>query len=289
MSRFTCSVTAALGHQPDPEVLQALHIETPEQLHFSSENIVATAKGMETEGWILLPFCNTLCAEVLGAAPVLSLSGARVREEKFRTQEQIEQLSGKELPKPEQLAEEAPRLSAMMQAVQELTEGGNRVAYCIEGPFTLLSALIPMAKLFSSLRKPQGQALLNSAAQWIIQYAAMAVENGAGMISFADPIATADLLGEKMFVQTYFPICRKIIETIQQKNPQTPVHLCGKLTQSMLDMNLCSIEALPAAEPKSYGKLLCDYCRQPSSRLIGYGCLNRLEKQRDAISCIVWE
>lgn len=289
MNRFTCSVTSALGHQPDPEVLQTLNIKTPEQLHFSSDNIAATGKGMETEGWILLPFCNTLCAETLGATPVLSLSGAHVREENFRSQEQIEQLLSRELPKTEQLGEEIPRLDAMMQALRKLEEDGKRVAYCIEGPFTLLSALMPMAKLFSSLRKPQGQALLNSAAQWIIQYAAMAVENGAGMISFADPIATADLLGEKMFVQTYFPICRKIIETIQQKNPQTPVHLCGKLTQSMLDMKLCSIEAFPAAEQKSYGKLLCDYCRQPSSRLIGYGCLNRLEKQRDAISCIVWE
>lgn len=63
-----------------PSLAEAMSLTAPEQLHLSSAAMTEAARRMERSGWIRLPFCNTLCSEGLGARPVLSLTGARVKE-----------------------------------------------------------------------------------------------------------------------------------------------------------------------------------------------------------------
>ncbi len=283
MERFTCVVSTSSGHQPSKEVLAAMNITDAEKLHFDRETIVQVSRRMEKEGWILLPFCNTLCSEALGAKPVLTADGAYVKEEACKTKEQILQLSEQTLNR------DSKRLSVMMQAVQELSRQGSRIAYNIEGPFTILTALMPMGKLFASLRKEEGGRLLQSAANWVVEYAKMAVNNGAVMLSYADPIATVELLGEKMFGNIYLPMCKEIITRIQKENPKVVIHLCGKLSQSLLDIGAVQIEKWSSVQEKSYGELLQEYVKaEPKICTVGHDCLNRLEKKKNNICCMLW-
>lgn len=93
----------------------------------------------------------------------MSLTGARVKEPPYASLDQL----------PRAFSADFPRMSALLSALDELTADGASVAYSIEGPFTLLTSLLPMGKIFSALRKPYGQELLDLAENWICQYAGL--------------------------------------------------------------------------------------------------------------------
>lgn len=113
-------------------------------------------------------------------------------------------------------------MSALLSALDELTADGASVAYSIEGPFTLLTSLLPMGKIFSALRKPYGQELLDLAENWICQYAGLVCSHGVRLLSFADPVATPDIIGDKLFTTVYVPRMKKILHRIQAENPGIP-------------------------------------------------------------------
>ena len=102
--------------------------------------------------------CSTLISEALGADVKLSLGGARIKEEKYKLKEEISTLFNKKINK------ECKRLSVMIEELLEkLSSNGKHVIYGIEGPFSLLSSLIPIGKMFSTLRKDkEGKLLLNA-------------------------------------------------------------------------------------------------------------------------------
>ena len=210
MERFVCTSAMANRHStPAPERLAALGITTPEQLHRDPGAIVAAARELAEGGWVTLPFCNTLCGEGLGAHPSLSLEGARVREPAYQKVEDL----------PETLNLDFPRMKAMQAAMNVLNSEHIPVSYEVEGHFTLLNALLPMGRMFAALRKPAGAELMERTETWVRPYARMAVEHGATVLSFSDPVATVDILGEKFFTGTYLPACLRLIGHLRKDNP----------------------------------------------------------------------
>lgn len=275
MERFVC-INGSDNLQIPEEILSRLSAQSPEAFHMDAAQLAAVALKMETAGWVRLPFCNTLCSEALGAKPVLSANGARVKEPPFR---QVSEL-------PEQLSADMPRLAAMMQALELLSRQENAVAYNIEGPFSLLCTLLPMSRVFSTLRKPEGEAMLHRAEEWVSAYAELAVSRGAAMISFADPVATRDILGDRVFLSAYVPCLKRVLHTLQEQHPHVPIHLCGKLTQSLLDTGSCTVQVWNAEGCRTYGQALEAFCSRKESGLIGHYCLNFLDAKRPYIKLI---
>ena len=282
MERFVCGVGVQSKHnQPEPALLEQMGITDPEQLHLSVDTVCAMARGMERAGWLPLPFCNTLCSEGLGAKPVLTLEGARVKEPPFACADQL----------PNRFASDGARLTVMLSAMDRLCAEGKQIAYSVEGPFTVISSLIPMNRMFALLRKPAGAELLARAEDWICDYAKLAVAHGAKVLSFADPVATVDILGEKCFTGIYLPACRSLLARLQAENPGTVLHLCGKLTQSLLDTSACRVSHwVPEQECETYGQALSAYCAQPGTKgLVGHFCLNLLNAKRPRLSELILE
>jgi len=275
MDRFIC-VSGSDNLQISGELLKTLAVDSPQQLHFEKDIIVRVSWEMEKSAWLRLPFCNTLCSEALGAKPVLSLSGARVKEPKYQNVGEI----------PETLTTHTPRLTAMLRAIEALSEEGGQVAYNIEGPFTVLCALLPMNRVFSALRKPSGVELLQRVENWISIYAGLAVESGAKILSFADPVATVDILGERMFTAVYVSCLKRLLQRLQQEHPEIPIHLCGKLSQCLLDTQTCTGEKWQAEDCRTYGDALTAYCKQGKGGMIGHFCLNFLDAKRPYVTLI---
>ena len=217
MEKFVC-VNGSDHLQIPSCLLEQLSVAHPQDIHMNAGVIFQVAQGMEQSGWIRLPFCNTLLAEALGATPTLSVAGARIKEPAFAKPEELMTIQ----------VQETARLCAMLEALAQLSKAGKKVAYNIEGPLTLLCALLPMNKVFSALRKPVGKQMLSQVEEWIVRYAEMAVERGAKIISFADPIATVDILGSQMFVNQYVPCLLQLLIRLQERFPDTVIHLCGK-------------------------------------------------------------
>lgn len=281
MERFACTNAMADRHStPAPERLAALGITTPEQLHRDPDAIVAAARELAESGWVTLPFCNTLCGEGLGARPTLSLEGARVREPAYQKVE--------ELPEAPDWA--FPRMQAMLDAMDTLHGEGAPISYEVEGHFTLLNPLLPMGRMFAALRKPAGAELMERTESWVRQYARMAVEHGASLLSFADPVATVDILGEKFFTGTYLPACLRLIGHLRADNPGVVIHLCGKMTQSLLDTGSARLERWePDAPSEPYGQALMAYRRShPEGGIVGHFCLNLLAAKRGWVYEVKW-
>lgn len=266
MERFVCA--SGIDNQQIPEALTTeLGISVAEDLHLRADAIAAVSRKMHSGGWIRLPFCGTLCSEALGAKPVLSLSGSRVKEASYKKTEEL----------PLEPDWNIPRLAAMLDAVEILSTEGHHVAYDLDGPFTTLCTLLPMSRVFSALRKPAGQILLQQAEDWISGYAAQVVRRGARLLSFADPVATPDILGERLFTTVYVPYLKRLLARLQAEHPEIPIHLCGKLTQSLLDTKNCQVKKWRCDHCQTYGQALSAYCEAGNGGMIGHYCLNLLD------------
>lgn len=280
MERFICrGGTDALSLPP--YLVEVMSIKAPEQLHLSSTAMVQAARHMERSGWIRLPFCNTICSESLGAKLVLSLTGARVKEPPYTSPDQH----------PRDITTAFPRMSALLEALDDLTASGAAVAYSIEGPFTLLTSLLPMGKVFSALRKPLGQELLTRAECWICQYASLVCAHGVKLLSFADPVATPDIVGDRLFTTVYAPCMKKLLRRIQTENPEVPIFLCGKMTQCLLDLGLChTAEWQPHTACVTFGQALSVFCSQRTGNaILGHFCLNLLDAKHPCVERIIFE
>lgn len=275
MERFVC-VNGSDNLQIPDSLTEEMGIVVPEQLHYHAESISKIAASMSGGGWVRLPFCSTLCSEALGCKPVLSLSGARVREPAYQKPEEL----------PECICGDTVRLEAMFCAVNTLASERNNVVYQIEGPFTLLCALLPMNRVFSALRKPAGQQMLQTAENWVSQYTALAAARGIRCISFADPVATIDILGERIFKSVYIPSLKRILTRLQEENPNIPIHLCGKLTQCLLDIDCCEVEKWYPENCEKYGQALEAYQKTGYGGLVGHFCLNYLDAKRPYLKII---
>ena len=276
MDRFVC-ISGSDGLQIPSDLLETMGITEPAQLHLDCANLVRAARSREQGGWVRLPLCNTLLGEALGACPTFSASGARIREAPWARPEQLPACPDFTLP----------RMDAMLRAVETLAGEGAWVAYGIEGPFSLLCALLPMGRVFSALRKPVGAEMLARAEDWVVMYASKAVARGAKLISFADPVATLDILGERVFTASYVPSLRRVLERIAREHPHIPVHLCGKLTQSLLDAGCCTARQLDSADASAtYGQTLRHYAACGSGGVVGHFCLNFLDAKRPYVKAI---
>ena len=277
MDRFVCVSGIDNPQIPEP-VLCELTITTPESLHYQAKNIAAICS-MNTNEWVRLPFCSTLLIEALGGRLVLSVSDARIKEPPYQ---KIDQL-------PMQPDWSTPRLRAMLDAMEILSSNGHLIGYNIEGPFTILCGLLPMQRVFSVLRKPAGQELLQNVEDWISQYTALAIQRGAQLISFADPVATMDILGERMFTNLYLPCLKKILFRLRTEHPEIIIHICGKLTQSLLDTKRCSVEQWHPVDCQTYGQALAACCKENQGGIVGHFCMNYLDSKRPYVSFIKFE
>ena len=279
MERFICQ--SGQDHPQLPGgITDLLGLSQPEMLHLSPDKIAAAALAAGQGGYVRLPFCSTLAAEGLGVPTVLTVTGAMAGQPPFS--------SASEVPA---FAVLSPRMRAMLSAVDLLSAGGERVIFQVDGPLTILAALLPMPKLFSVLRKPEGSALLARAAAWAAEWAAMAANRGAVILSYADPVAALDILGERTFMRHYRECCLGLLERLRTDNPGTVVHLCGKMTQSLLDTESCTLEHWRAPLGcRTYGQTLEAYRSTPGEkRLVGHWCLNLVDSPRVELALITWK
>jgi uncharacterized 2Fe-2S/4Fe-4S cluster protein (DUF4445 family) len=267
LGRYDCSgAHRNAEHRPEEGV-------SPEAWHFSPAALAEEARHAGACGWALLPFCYTLLAEALGAEPVLTDQGARISKLPYERADQLP-------PEPDY---DFPRFHAMEEAMELLR--GEDLIYQMDGPMTVLSQLIPMGRLFVQLRR--SDELLRRAEDWVCGYAGWAASHGAKVLSFADPVATLDLLGEKHFRTLYLPSIQRVLRRLQQENPETVIYLCGKMTQSLLDVEAVK-PRLMRCDAAAYGDALREFSRNPGPEMVGHFCVHRLAEQRTTLTLLSW-
>ena len=162
---------------------------------------------------------------------------------------------------------------------------GEDLIWQLDGPLTVLGQLIPMGRLFVALRK--SDELLRRAEDWLCSWADWALQRGAKVLSFADPIATLDLLGEKTYRGVYLPALRRLLDRLRAEHPEAVLYVCGKMTQSLLDCDAV-VSRVKRFDAANYGEALRAFCREPEDAMVGHFCAHLLSSPETALTLFTW-
>ncbi len=117
------------------------------------------------------------------------------------------------------------------------------------GPLSLATSLIDAIILFKALKREPEEvhAMLSFLTDNGITYGEALIEGGADIITIADPSATGEILGPKLFSEFALPYLNRMIAAIHAKEEPVIVHICGDVKPiyeqlKMLDADCISVD-----------------------------------------------
>ncbi|MBU3100532.1 MULTISPECIES: uroporphyrinogen decarboxylase family protein [Clostridium] len=189
-------------------------------------NDVHQNTGFENFG---IPFCMTVEAEVLGSEINYGnlFCEPKIQKEVFATASDV---VFKELG----AMEKNKRVNSIIDATYTLSKKYPDVPVIgsLTGPISTAASLVDPISFLKELRKNPSIAhsVIDYVSNHIIELATLMIENGANVISIADPTATGEILGPKMFDEYAVRYLNKIINAVHAMNTPVIVHICGKMS-----------------------------------------------------------
>lgn len=179
-----------------------------------------------------IPFCMTVEAEVLGSEinyGTLSCE-PKIQKEVFSS---VSDVIFKELG----AMEKNLRVNSIIEATWALSRKYSDVPVIgsLTGPVSASASIVDPIQFLKELRKKAKDAhkVIDYASNHIIELAKLMIENGASVISIADPTATGEILGPKMFKEYAVRYINKVVDAIHAMNTPVIVHICGKMNAVM--------------------------------------------------------
>ena len=184
---------------------------------------VSEETGFENLG---LPFCMTIEAEALGSEVDLGsiTTEAKIDREPFPTVKQAEYLPAGAILKNQ-------RAQTLIQSVYYLDRQYPDIPVIgsITGPLSLGGSLVDPMGFLKELRKfpVESHRLLDYLTEQLISFAKALADNGVSAICIADPTATGEILGPKIFEEFTVPYINRIVDAIHEMNVPVILHICG--------------------------------------------------------------
>jgi [methyl-Co(III) methanol-specific corrinoid protein]:coenzyme M methyltransferase len=176
-----------------------------------------------------IPFCMTVEAEVLGSEINY---GTLACEPKI--QKELYTCASDVIFKELGAMEKNIRVNSIIEATYALSTKYPDVPVIgsLTGPISTSASLVDPISFLKELRKNPAIAhsVIDYVSNHIIELAKLMIENGANVISIADPTATGEILGPKMFDEYAVRYLNKIISAIHAMNTPVIVHICGKMS-----------------------------------------------------------
>jgi len=201
------------------------------EVHHSAEKMaklvsaVQTATGFENFG---VPFCMTVEAEVLGSEIDF---GTRECEPKIAKEIYA---SVKDVPYRDiKYLIRLGRIEKIFKACQ-LAQATNQdipIIATLTGPVSTAASVVDPLQFFKEMRraKEETHRFLNYVTDFLLLYAQGLIESGVKTIAIADPTATGEILGPRMFAEYATPYLRRLVEGIHAAGAQAIVHICGRV------------------------------------------------------------
>lgn len=175
-----------------------------------------------------VPFCMTVEAEVLGSEINFGSLECepKIQKEVFPSVDKVEFL-------PLGTMSKAPRVGAVVNTIYNLSKRNPDVPTIgsLTGPLSTSGSLVDPMTFLKQLRRDRENShkVINYVSEHLIEYARLMVDNGASVISIADPTATGEILGPKMFEEYAVTYLNKVIDAIHEMGVPVIVHICGKM------------------------------------------------------------
>ena len=186
---------------------------------------VQTHTGFENFG---IPFCMTVEAEVLGSEINYGTLECepKIQKEVFPSVGDVAFLGLDAMGKNN-------RVNAIVQSIYNLTQKNPDIPAIgsLTGPLSTAASIVDPMPFLKQLRRDRENShrVVDYVCDHLIEYAKMMAEAGASAISTADPTATGEILGPKMFEEYAVTYLNKVVDAIHAMGLPVIIHICGKM------------------------------------------------------------
>jgi [methyl-Co(III) methanol-specific corrinoid protein]:coenzyme M methyltransferase len=231
------------------------------QAHFSAENMAALAErvraatGFENLG---IPFCMTVEPEVLGSRidPGSLSCEPKIAAEAYASSSDVEVRDVGRLLK-------SGRIGTVVQAAYLLKARNPDVPVIasLSGPISTAASVVDPLGFLKELRtKPQeAHCVLDYVTRLLIAYAEEVIRNGADAIAIADPTATGEILGPKIFREYAVRYINQLCDAVHAAGKPVIVHICGDMSRSRQHLPDLHADAVSVDAKVSLVRLKEDY------------------------------
>jgi [methyl-Co(III) methanol-specific corrinoid protein]:coenzyme M methyltransferase len=175
-----------------------------------------------------IPFCMTIEPEALGSAVDYGSLGCepKIQKEAFPSVADAVFV-------PSRAIEKNNRAAAVLEAVSGLSKKYPDIPVIgsVTGPVSTAASLVDPMTFFRELRKNREGAhrLLSCVTEELIIWAKLMADNGAAVISIADPTATGEILGPKLFEEYALHYLNILALAVREMGKPVIVHICGNV------------------------------------------------------------
>lgn len=256
------------------DIIQKTGLTFP-KAHTKGEYMSILSKALKVhrrDDFCRLPFCNTVEAEAFGGYIKLGdeKTGPRVEKYLFNSIDELENIKEIDLNNG--------RIKEVLDAIEKLARQGENVILNVEGPFTIISSLIDSTIFYKAIRKNREviDKFIGVIEDSIIKYAKEGVKRGAKIISYGDPVGTLDLVGPKVFKEVSAKASIRILKTLENEIDNALIHVCGKASCGIYNIELSDEEKISYDENSTYGQgLISVLKKRPDIKIVGHACIKR--------------
>lgn len=166
------------------------------------------------------------------------------------------------------------RIRAVIEVTKKLKD--EPLVLEAEAPFSILAALIDPMKLYLAMQtEPEKlERVLKKIALEEAEYIKTVIQAGCRIISLAEPTGTVDIVGEKCFKECSGMAVFMLLKEIEKSLSNSVVHLCGKLSSSMIAVHLAE-EKEYFVNSETYIESLIEVTKNPEIHFVGQHCIHQ--------------
>lgn len=177
-----------------------------------------------------IPFCMTVEAEVLGSKINFGTLACEPKIEK----EIFPSVSKVDFKDKIEIANSG-RVNTIIQAGYRLSKQYPDIPVIgnLTGPISTAASIVDPITFLKELLKDKANShqVLDYVSDFLLEYAKLMIDNGVTIITIADPTATGEILGPRMFEEYAVTYLNKIIAGIHSFGAPVIVHICGNMNK----------------------------------------------------------
>lgn len=225
-----------------------------------------TWRRAENRKEIILPLVQNLEGAVLGADVIKRGNYWTTGDYPFSTLEEIN---------PAQFAlMKDKRIRTIIEVTKKLKD--EPLVLEAESPFSILAALLDPMKLYLAMQtEPKKlEKILKKIVLEEAEYIKAVIQAGCRIISLAEPTGTVDMVGEKCFKECSGMAALMLLKKIEKFLSNSVVHLCGKLSSSMIAVHMAKEEEY-FVTGETYLENLIEVTNNPEIYFVGQHCIHQ--------------
>jgi [methyl-Co(III) methanol-specific corrinoid protein]:coenzyme M methyltransferase len=175
-----------------------------------------------------VPFCMTVEPEALGSTVDYGSMECepKIARENFPHVKDVEYYDNGAIGKSKRGAEVLNAIGILAGKHPDVPVIGS-----IAGPVSTAASLVEPFVFFKELYRDRENShrLLSYVTEQLIDWARLCAESGASVISIADPTATGEILGPRLFEEYALAYINKIVQAVHETGKPVIVHICGDI------------------------------------------------------------